>query len=115
VIEDCPFCDYKGPSAILDQTEYTYLIEPLDPVTKGHRLVVPWSHFTDFAQDSTLTALVMGDAAAYVRRLSRLWGIEDWNLITSKGALATQTVFHFHVHLVPRRPGDGLSLPWPDA
>lgn len=125
-MEDCPFCSYTGPSKILREYEGVFIIEPINPVTPGHVLVVPVHHVTDFADDPMLTCKVMAGAASYVKSLmpepwdaggptpNLVLGADTphWNLITSKGALATQTVRHLHVHLVPRRENDGLMLPW---
>lgn len=106
--DGCPFCDYAGPSPILAKLPGgAYVIEPLEPCTPGHRLVVSYRHLTDFADDIDETARVMRFAALYAQ--TRL---QACNLITSRGAAATQTVGHLHVHLVPRTAGDGLLLPW---
>jgi histidine triad (HIT) family protein len=75
--------------------------------TDGHVLVVPRAHVADFAEDPTVTGAAMARAAELAARLGG-----DFNLITSRGAAATQTVYHLHVHLVPRVAGDGLALPW---
>lgn len=115
-VKDCPFCDYKGPSPILgryylpDGNIYgeAYVIEPINPVTRGHVLVIPEQHVADAAELSHLTGLVFRCAAEWAR--DNVGG--DFNLITSRGAAATQTVMHLHVHVVPRREGDGLLLPW---
>ena len=80
--------------------------EPLNPVTEGHLLVVPRKHVEDISVDPDIAALVMAEVSRLTDDMS------DVNVITSKGSLATQTVPHFHVHIVPRRKGDGLHLPW---
>ncbi len=81
--------------------------EPLSPVVKGHLLVVHRKHTKDFTNGDE----VFAEVAKYAARLARDLG-GDWNLITSKGINATQSVFHLHIHLVPRIAGDGLVLPW---
>ena len=81
--------------------------EPLNPVTPGHMLFVPVRHVASALDDPYETALTMEIASRWAARLA-----EDFNLITSAGAAATQTVRHLHIHLVPRREGDGLHLPW---
>jgi histidine triad (HIT) family protein len=83
------------------------VFEPLNPVTPGHLLVVPWEHIPDAASGPDIAADVMRWAALTVQRL----GVPA-NIITSVGAGATQSVFHLHIHIVPRRLGDGLHLPW---
>jgi histidine triad (HIT) family protein len=82
--------------------------EPLGPVVPGHLLVVPKRHVTDARVDPAVTADTYRVAALLAREAG------ECNLITSVGAAATQSVFHLHVHVVPRRPSDGLRLPWVD-
>jgi histidine triad (HIT) family protein len=77
---------------------------PLRPGRPGHVLVIPKTHVRDFQDDPIVTAATMARAAEL--------GDGQMNLITSAGEAATQTVFHLHVHLVPRTEGDGLTLPW---
>ncbi len=111
-MNDCVFCKiirHEAPAKWVAMTSDSSAFHPLNPVTPGHFLVVPNRHVSDFAEDPEVTASVMRDAASLARPLGG-----DCNLITSKGPNATQTVYHFHVHLVPRRPGDGLALPWTD-
>src|SRR5687768_10443280 len=104
---ECVFCrrierhEYDGT----DDT--TVWFEPLNPVTPGHRLFVPMRHVADAAEMPGVTA----DAFRLAARKARDWGV-PFNLVTSSGKVATQTVFHLHIHYIPRRPGDGLRLPW---
>ena len=100
---DCPFCLMVNKFT----TGRVFDIEPLNPVTPGHRLIIPAEHVSNFSDDPDLTAEVMRYAAEYAKR----HGI-DCNLIASKGSPATQTVFHLHVHIIPRNYNDGLALPW---
>jgi histidine triad (HIT) family protein len=80
---------------------------PLNQVVLGHTLVVPRVHVTDFADDPEVSALTMRRAAELMQ-----WSSRPVNLITSRGREATQSVFHLHLHLVPRAENDGLALPW---
>lgn len=99
----CPFCvmatERPGDTDVM-------IVEPLNPVTLGHVMAVPRKHFADATADPAEAAKVFFVAATFVR------GGGDYNLITSIGKWATQTVHHFHLHLVPRREDDGLHLPW---
>lgn len=106
---DCVFC------RIVDGVEEAHVVVewadavafvPLHPVVDGHVLVVPRRHVIDALESPSTTCLVMRHAAEIA--------IRPCNLITSAGAEATQTVMHFHAHIVPRAAGDGLNLPWPD-
>lgn len=102
--EGCVFCNIAN-RAVVDIID----IEPLNPVVKGHRIVFANRHSTDFADDIELTMRVMQYASQLANKLGG-----EFNLITSKGKNATQSVFHLHVHLVPRNENDGLLLPWTD-
>lgn len=105
---DCPFCGR------VERIEYDYddlwsvAFQPLNPVTPGHFLVVPRKHVSH-ALESPGSA---GKALELAGYLANQMGLESANFITSAGRDATQTVFHLHVHVVPRREGDGLALPW---
>lgn len=86
------------------------IIRPLNPVTCGHVLVIHGHHDENAAASmgaSRRASLLMGVAADYVRTN----GLQA-NIITSIGPDATQTVMHTHIHVVPRRAGDELTLPW---
>jgi len=109
-LADCPFCAIvagEEPATIVHEWPYALAIVPLEPVTEGHTLVLPKAHTKDFttSMDGLLWAMV--GAAKLARKMGG-----DVNLITSRGPAATQSVFHLHLHLVPRREGDGLALPW---
>ena len=80
---------------------------PLHPVVPGHRLFIPRIHVQDSAESPLWTGILMMAAADYASRRRNCF-----NLITSAGDWATQTVFHLHVHYVPRQIGDKLHLPW---
>ncbi|MFE2967545.1 HIT family protein [Streptomyces sp. NPDC059340] len=108
--EPCPFCEIvagRAPATIIRAWPKVLAIVPLNPVVEGHILVIPKLHVRDFVE-APMTA------AETMRRASDLAADLDcpMNLITSKGREATQSVFHLHLHLVPRAEGDGLALPW---
>ena len=108
----CPFCHIIAGLAagtIVDEWTFAFALLPLRPVTDGHTLIVPKMHVRDFSVNPPITAETMRCAAEFAGRFNT-----DVNVITSRGPAATQTVFHLHVHVVPRRPDDGLHLPWTD-
>jgi histidine triad (HIT) family protein len=100
----CPFCDYDGPARIIWDCGEAYAIEPLNPVTDGHVLVIPSQHGPP--NQSLVEAL--GAAVEYASDMS----MGDHNIIVNIGENATQTIAHPHVHVIPRREHDGLMLPW---
>ena len=112
---NCVFCDIwdnlgKDTSTkVVEQWQDVIAIVPLNPVTYGHVLIIPRYHVRDFSENPYVTGFTMEAAAIYWRTVGEGG---DANLITSKGEAATQTVGHLHVHVVPRRLGDGLHLPW---
>jgi histidine triad (HIT) family protein len=108
VMDDCPFCRRieRGEYDYFD--DYSVAFQPLNPVTPGHFLVVPQVHVTS-ALEAPEAA---GHSAAFSARLAGEMELPAFNLITSSGNAATQTVRHLHWHVVPRREGDGLALPW---
>jgi histidine triad (HIT) family protein len=95
------------PAEVLYDAHRVLVIVPLNPVTSGHVIVLPKKHVIDFTTDWLATIDATHAAFQYARRVGG-----DVNLITSKGEAATQSVFHLHIHLVPRRENDGLALPW---
>lgn len=106
----CVFCDIIAGRARADivwKSSDALAFVPLKPVTAGHILVVPRVHVENFTTDPFVSGAAMVAAADLAGRTD-----QPMNLITSRGVLATQTVFHLHLHLVPRRPDDGLPLPW---
>jgi histidine triad (HIT) family protein len=106
----CPFCQRieRGEYEAVGEDPEVVWFKPLDPVTPGHLLFVPAAHVTDAADDPYTTAMTFLTASDW----AKVNHPGSFNLITSAGAEATQTVFHLHVHLVPRTEGDGLVLPW---
>lgn len=118
-MSDCPFCQ-----RIIDDNYYmcpestgVVRFEPLNPVTPGHMLFVPTTHITHADRLRGWEAVAdIGRAMSAAARWGRQQGEggipEQYNLITSNGPDATQTVPHIHIHYVPRRTADGLHLPW---
>ncbi|MFE6860962.1 HIT family protein [Nocardia sp. NPDC057668] len=78
---------------------------PVNPVVAGHMLFVPRAHAEHPDADAVGRSMAAAESYGGERQA-------DFNLITSSGVDATQTVPHIHVHYVPRRSGDGLALPW---
>ena len=107
VKKDCVFCDIEKINSKVQTIGNCLVFEPLNPVTKGHLLVVNKVHTKDFTDDSSVFAETCKIASEIAKEKGG-----DFNLITSKGLNATQSVFHLHIHLVPRTNTDGMHLPW---
>jgi histidine triad (HIT) family protein len=116
---DCIFCKILTgglPATIVDQDERTVSFMDIAPATRGHTLVIPRAHATDLlsVDHEDLQAVAVACQRLAVRMKERLQA-DGVNLVNSCGAVAWQTVFHFHVHVIPRYEGDPLRLPWVPA
>jgi len=113
--DDCPFCDiirHISPAEVVRRWDDAIAFRPFKPVSVGHTLVVPIRHIDTFLDDPDITAATMRRASELTGSFKPGTDNVGWNLITSAGELATQTIRHFHVHIVCRTPNDGLKLPW---
>lgn len=117
--DDCLFCGIvKGivPSETIASDERTVSFMDINPATAGHALVVPREHSADLleigAEDLEAVSLA---AQRLAKRAKDVLGADGVNLINSCGRAAWQTVFHFHIHVVPRYDDDPLELPWVPA
>jgi histidine triad (HIT) family protein len=114
--QDCIFCriisgDIQGQ--IIEQDERTVAFMDINPATRGHALVVPRRHVRDLIEiePSELEATILAAKRLAAKMPDRL-GADGVNLLNSCGRAAWQTVFHFHIHVIPRYRGDPLRLPW---
>jgi histidine triad (HIT) family protein len=113
---DCLFCgivEGSAPSQTIDSDEHTVAFMDIAPATPGHALVVPRKHSADLleiaAEDLSVTVAASKRLAG---RMKEVLGADGVNLINACGAAAWQTVFHFHIHVIPRYEDDPLKLPW---
>ncbi len=117
VVPHCIFCDIiKGAAEVSVCYEDTEAIAFMDiqPVNPGHILVVPRQHCESFDDLPVGIGAHLFDVAMKLAPLvKRVAGAQGMNLVVSSGAAAGQDIYHFHVHLVPRREGDGFDVPLP--
>lgn len=114
--EDCIFCGIVAgdlPAEIIDSDEHTVSFMDINPATRGHALVIPRRHSADL-MDIGEEALRHCAAAAQrvAKRMEETLDPAGFNLINACRAAAWQTVFHFHIHVIPRYEDDPLKLPW---
>jgi histidine triad (HIT) family protein len=116
---DCIFCKIIAgelPGQIIDQDERTVAFMDISPATRGHALVVPRRHARDLLEiEPDELAATMLAAGRLARRIHDRLDADGVNLLNSCGRAAWQTVFHFHVHVIPRYADDPLKLPWVPA
>ena len=111
-VTGCPFCEIatgRTSTPVVEIWTDIMAIVPLKPVVAGHVIAFPRRHYPNFCSKPDIAARVMFFVSILARKDITY---SNCNVITSVGPLATQTVDHFHVHLVPRREGDLLQLPW---
>ena len=113
---DCIFCRIVAgelPARIIAEDERTITFMDINPATRGHALVIPRRHATNLLevdeQDLSATAAA---AKALAQRMTERLGADGVNVLNSCGEAAWQTVFHFHIHVIPRYADDPLRLPW---
>jgi histidine triad (HIT) family protein len=116
---DCLFCKIAAgeiPATIIAEDERTIAFMDINPATRGHVLVIPRAHARDVHEIDTEDLKAVAATAQTVagRAVERL-GAAGVNLLNSNGSAAWQTVFHFHMHVIPRYGGDPLRLPWKPA
>jgi len=116
---DCIFCKIVAgelPATVIASDERALALMDINPATRGHALVIPRAHAQDIgdigAEDLAATIALAQRIAVRARRKL---GADGVNLIHSAGSAAWQTVFHFHIHVIPRYAGDPLVLPWVPA
>jgi histidine triad (HIT) family protein len=113
---DCLFCKIVAgelPATIVGEDVRTIAFMDINPATRGHALVVPRAHAADLLEvsDDDLEACALA-ARRLAARIKERLGADGINLLNSCGSAAWQTVFHFHVHVIPRYDDDPLRLPW---
>jgi len=112
----CIFCAIvagEAPARVVDETEDTLSFLDINPITVGHTLVIPKRHATDLHDiDPDDLAAVARSAKVAAARLTERLGTDGVNLLHATGAAAWQTVFHLHIHVLPRVEGD-LPFPFP--
>ncbi len=113
---DCLFCGIVAgdvPAQLVDSDEHTVAFMDINPATAGHALVVPRTHSADLFElsDQDLEHTMVA-ARRLARRMKAALHPDGFNVLNSCGAAAWQTIFHFHLHVVPRYEDDPLELPW---
>ena len=116
VKDDCIFCKLANgviPTNTVYEDEDFRVFLDVAPATKGHCLIVPKNHFSDLSElDDETGAKVLPLAGRMMKRLKEKLGCEGLNLVQNNGELAGQTVFHFHLHVIPRYKDDGQNINW---
>ncbi len=115
-MSDCIFCKLANgeiPSATLYEDDDFRVILDLGPASKGHALVIPKQHYADLYE---IPDEVLAKASAVAKkvgtRLAKAMGCDGLNIVQNNGLAAGQTVFHFHIHLIPRYENEPQIVAW---
>ena len=115
-MSDCIFCKIIAgeiPSATIYEDDEFQVILDRFPSGEGHTLILPKQHVANiFEIEPALAGRAFALAARLSRAMKEVLGFTDMNILQNNGAIAGQTVFHFHIHLIPRREGDGIHVAW---
>ena len=114
--EDCIFCKIAAgeiPSKTLYEDEKFRVILDLGPATRGHALVIPKEHYADLYEIPEETA---GEAMKVAKKMAAVMTeklkADGFNIVQNNGEVSGQSVFHFHIHLIPRYENDGQTINW---
>lgn len=115
-MSDCLFCNIASgdiPSAtIYEDREFKVFLDAF-PGTEGHVLIIPKKHVANiFELDEQTGAKLFALATKVARVLKDKLDFDGMNVVQNNGQAAGQTIFHFHMHLVPRYRGDGVTIGW---
>jgi histidine triad (HIT) family protein len=117
MMADCVFCKIMSkqiPATVVHEDEHTLAFMDIGQVNPGHVLVALKQHAENiFALDEAQAAAVFRSAAKVARAIRGAFEPQGLSVYQANGAAAGQTVFHLHIHLVPRYEGDGMALTWP--
>lgn len=114
--DNCIFCkiaDGDIPSSTIYEDEDFRVILDLGPASKGHALILPKNHYKDVCElDADLAAKVLPLAGKIGAAMKETLGCAGFNLVQNNGSEAGQTVYHFHMHIIPRYEGGPAMVTW---
>lgn len=114
--ENCIFCKLANgdiPTATLYEDDDFRVILDAGPASKGHALILPKEHYKNLYElDDEIAAKALVLAKKMITKLTDVLGCDGYNIVQNNGEVAGQTVFHFHIHLIPRYEGDEVGLGW---
>ena len=113
---DCIFCKIAGgdiPSSTVYEDEQFRVLLDLSPATKGHALILPKQHYANiFEIDENILRDLIVLAKKVASAMKETLNCDGVNIVQNNGEAAGQTVFHFHMHMIPRYKNDNVGLGW---
>lgn len=114
--DNCIFCKIAAgeiPSSTLYEDDDFRVILDLGPATKGHALILPKEHYANLYEiNEEVAGKAFKLAKKMITRLTDVLGCDGYNVVQNNGEAAGQTVFHFHMHLIPRYKDDNAGFGW---
>lgn len=114
--ENCIFCKIAAgdiPSATIYEDDDFRVILDIEPASKGHALILPKEHYANLYELSDeLAAKALVVAKKVITKMTEIVGCDGYNVLQNNGEEAGQTVFHFHMHLIPRYKEDDVTIKW---
>lgn len=114
--DNCIFCKLANgdiPTSTLYEDDDFRVILDASPAAKGHALIIPKEHYRNlFDLEDSISEKVMPLAKKMTNKMKGILGCEGYNIVQNNEECAGQTVFHFHMHLIPRNPGDKVGIGW---
>lgn len=114
--ENCIFCKIAAgdiPSATIYEDDDFRVILDIEPASKGHALILPKEHYANLYElPDELAAKALVVAKKVISKMTDIVGCDGYNVLQNNGETAGQTVFHFHMHLIPRYEKDDVTISW---
>lgn len=114
--DNCIFCKIAHgeiPSATLYEDDDFRVILDLMPASKGHALILPKAHAENLYElEDEVATKVLLVAKKVMSKMTEILGCDGYNVLQNNGASAGQTVFHYHMHLIPRYEGEEVGISW---
>ena len=115
-LDNCIFCKIAAgeiPSTTIYEDDDFRVILDIEPASKGHALILPKEHFANLYElDDALAAKALVVAKKVITQMTEVLGCDGYNVLQHNGTAAGQTVFHFHMHLIPRYKEDDVKIGW---
>lgn len=114
--DDCIFCKLANgvfeTNTVYEDDQFRVILDAA-PATKGHALILPKEHYANIYEiDENVAADAMKLAKKLITKFTDVLGCDGYNIVQNNGADAGQTVFHFHMHLIPRYKDDNAGVTW---
>lgn len=113
---NCIFCKITTgdiPSSTIYEDNYFKVILDISPASKGHAIIIPKKHAENiFELDETYASKIFVVAKKVAKAMKEELNCDGFNILQNNGEVAGQSVFHFHMHLIPRYKGDNITIKW---